>query len=223
VIVVVVIALVAGYFGLRPEKAGAVGKNSPNFPKNSNSISVPGFGEQQPDRDINHIQRVALDTEHPQAPPVKPAPPAPPPVPAPTPAPVAPPPPAAPGVQQWQFEGQAYDLITLKPIPGATLSFRVSGNDAAAPVPVKTDANGRFKAFFQAMPGGAYELTASHPDYLDGYIDEMSPPLKEADLGDRRMLAASAGRNTRWAGRGAKGIDKRDIILIPKLIPEDAQ
>src|SRR6185295_1460059 len=108
-------------------------------------------------------------------------------VPAPPPAPVPAPPPSVPSGQQWQFEGQAYDLITLKPIPGAKLVFRAAGSDQPSP-PILSDANSRFKAYFQPNPGNSgYELTIQHPDYLDGYIDEMSPPLKEADLGDRRM------------------------------------
>ncbi|MBI3553590.1 MAG: hypothetical protein HY077_13925, partial [Elusimicrobia bacterium] len=120
----------------------------------------------------------------------------------------------------WSFEGQVFDLITLQPVRQAQLVFKVRGNpqDWA----VKTDARGRFKTILPPLANGGYELTITQSDYLEGYIDEMSPPLREAELDERRMLAGAAVRNAVWIGR-PKASTKRDIFLIPKVIPADAR
>jgi hypothetical protein len=143
----------------------------------------------------------------------------PPPAPAVLPAPIAAP---APPVQNsWIFTGEAYDLITLKPIRGASLYFTSIGG--GQPTVGTTDENGRFKMYLPPTPpGGGYQLTAKHPDYLDGYIDELASPLKEEDLERRRVLAASAVANQRWVGSMAAPT-KRDFIMIPKVVPTDAQ
>ena len=140
------------------------------------------------------------------------------PTPAPVPTPIGIP--APPLKDAWTFEGLVYDLITLRPVPQAQVSFRGLGStDFSDTV---TDAKGRFKIILAPAAGGGYNLTAKHPDYLDGYIDEMDPPLKEDELDERRLRAASVARNLLWIGR-ANSTTKKDVILIPKVIPLDAQ
>lgn len=168
---------------------------------------------------------VALNEPAPVPAPLPPLTPAPLPVPVPpAPEPVPTPPPAAPAPvaqNSWIFEGQAYDLITLKPIRGAQLFFTNIGG--GEPTVGATDNQGRFKMYLPPTPlGGGYKLTAKHPDYLEGYIDELSPPLKEEDLEQRRVLAASAVSNQRWAG-SLLAPTYRDFIMIPKIVPPDAQ
>jgi len=179
---------------------------------------------QQAQRETIPVQvPVALNPPAPA--PVPPAPAPVPPVPLPVPVPPAPAPAPAsvpPPVQNsWIFEGQAYDLISLKPIRGAQLFFTNIGG--GEPTVGTTDNQGRFKMYLPPTPlGGGYKLTAKHPDYLDGYIDELSSPLKEEDLEHRRVLAASAVSNQRWAG-SLLAPTHRDFIMIPKVTPPDAE
>ncbi len=204
---VAIISIVGAYLCLRPEasvsRRGKMGSVFPKDPKltridarNILSSAQSALQPSEPDRDIRRIQRVALDPLRPQAGPIRVV------------EPVAPLPQRA-----WIFKGQVYNLVTLEPVLAAQLSFRRLGGSEL--ISTLTDREGLYVVSLPAVSDGGYELQVRRSDYLDGYVDEASPPLKKVALNNRRLLAAEARRNALWVGDLRFPL-ARDIILIPK-------
>lgn len=135
----------------------------------------------------------------------------------PVPVPVAPQPeeepeePARPR-ERWVFEGKLYDMLTLRPVFGAQLKLEAEGEK---PVVAETDERGRYRLEPPALAGGSYSLAIIHQDY-DGkkYFDEISPPYRDLDQAERRMLRRVVPRHKPWAGK-VGGKVKRDLVIFP--------
>ncbi len=134
------------------------------------------------------------------------------------PPPAAKPEPPKPAAPAWTFEGNVYDLINLKPVAGAKMVFHAGGKDFAC----ETDGKGRFKISLAPLAAGSYSLGISQKAYLDGYVDETSPPLDELEADERRAIAVSNSRNDPWIGDVKKPV-KRDCYVIPSNLGEAAQ
>lgn len=130
---------------------------------------------------------------------------------APRPKPKPEPEPVKPAGNVWVFQGAVYDLINLKVVAGAKMVFQGPGG---AEFTTTTDGKGRYKISVPPPMAGTLTLSVSHKDYLDGYIDETSPPLAEAEADERRAIAAANPRNDPWIGDLKKAV-KRDFFLIP--------
>ena len=114
---------------------------------------------------------------------------------------------------RWAFEGAAYDLITLRPVVAAVLTFK----DASGKVcgETATGEDGSYSIALDPLSDAGYVLAVKHADYQEKYIDEINPPLKEVPLEERRQLVSMAARARPWIGRTALAV-RRDFGMIPK-------
>jgi hypothetical protein len=146
-------------------------------------------------------------TELPKAEPEKaPAPPAP----KPRPQPASRPKDAGPS---WAFYGMVYDLISLRPVYGAALTFKSPSGAAAGEA--STSEDGGYEISLEPLSEAGYSLLVKHPDYQDKYIDEISPPFREVSLEERRLLVRMAARARPWVGKATLTV-RRDFVMIPK-------
>ncbi len=117
-----------------------------------------------------------------------------------------------PAPARWIFSGQAYDVLSLRPVSFAQLTFRdPSGADAGE---VSTGADGRFSIVLAPVAGG-YRLKVSHPDYKDRYLDDVTPSMRLTSRSLRRQLLKALPQNDPWIA-GKSGAMRRDIVLLPK-------
>lgn len=113
----------------------------------------------------------------------------------------------------WVFEGMAYDLISLGPVVGLKMIFTdPSGNILTE---IATNNQGSYRVALWALSNGGYHLSAGHPDYLEKYLDELTPPFRQISKQRRLFLAGSAAAKRPWIG-STFGPTRRDIFMIPK-------
>lgn len=88
---------------------------------------------------------------------------------------------------QWTINGRVYELLSLKGVAGARLTF-TDKNDGHAFKSV-TKADGSYKIALPRMQDGGYEVTVSHKDHRPDYLDEMEPAYDHQSR-SRRLEAA---------------------------------
>lgn len=163
---------------------------------------------------------VAVDPLHPEhgllaVPAPKPAP-----VPVPAPPAAKPVPKAAPPVakeEYWVFEGEVYDILSLRAVYMAQLEFRnPSGLIVADAV---TRENGRYRVQLPPVDPPGYSIIVKHPDYRARHIDDLEPPLKVMSDQERRTVMNAQAMPRPWLG-SVKAVSKRSIVLVPTIDPE---
>lgn len=114
--------------------------------------------------------------------------------------------PAEAATDQWSVRGQAYDLLSLKPVKGVKLVFTnaATGKSYAA----KTGADGRYAVKLPPGGEGGYGLEASHPAYRPSFLEETEPPYKRQSE-SRRVEAARLIINS-------------EVLHVPLQMPEGA-
>ncbi|MFA5139455.1 MAG: hypothetical protein WC728_09510 [Elusimicrobiota bacterium] len=136
------------------------------------------------------------------------------PVPETEPPPAAPKPPVQtpePVVVAWRFEGQVYDMVTLRPIKGAQLVFMGGDQDYN----FSTDKQGLYKVKVPPLEGASYQVLVDHAEYLEGYFDEADPPYHQRPRAARIGMRNAKPRNKPWEGGAA--ITQRDLVLFPEV------
>ncbi|MBI4423937.1 MAG: carboxypeptidase regulatory-like domain-containing protein, partial [Elusimicrobia bacterium] len=115
--------------------------------------------------------------------------------------------------ETWTFEGQVYDILTLRPVFGATLKFEAQSGETAE---AETDERGRYQAKVPALKVGSYSVQVEHSDSIRRYFDEIDPPFRELELAERKALQKLVARQRPWLGaKGRK--QRRDLVLGPPL------
>jgi hypothetical protein len=114
---------------------------------------------------------------------------------------------------RWVFKGSAYDLINLRPVYAATLTFK----DASGKVcgEASTGEDGSYSIALDPLSDAGYCLSVKHDDYKERYIDEIDSPFKDVSLAERRQLASLAARARPWIGRTGLAV-RRNFMMIPK-------
>lgn len=127
-------------------------------------------------------------------------------------------------VSQWAIYGRVYDLITLKPIADAQLSFAmVSGSNGSVNGNMygpQTDEDGRFSVALQRLPdGSSYEIHASRAGYASTALYESDIPYARLPLSERRDIVHNVQDGditppplTDIAGEASM---RRDVFLAP--------
>jgi len=114
----------------------------------------------------------------------------------------------------WDFEGQVYDMLTLKPVPGVEMTFYSDeGNHQT-----KSGKDGRYRISLPGLRSGGYRLQADHPDYADEYFDDPGSALRKAPLKQRAGLRNSNPTNLPWSA-DRKAPLRRDVVLFP-FVPD---
>jgi hypothetical protein len=114
---------------------------------------------------------------------------------------------------QWVFEGTAYDLITLRPVYAATLTFKDASGSVCGET--TTGEDGSYSIALDPLSDAGYFLVVNHADFQEKYIDEINPPFKEVPLEERRQLASMTARARPWLGTTTLAV-RRDFVMIPK-------
>jgi hypothetical protein len=90
-------------------------------------------------------------------------------------------------VNDWKMRGVVYDLITLKPSPGAILTFTDNMTNSRAQV--TADARGRYKALLPPLVGRGYVVTLFKVGYEKTCLDPRIEGVGDLPLSRRRELA----------------------------------
>jgi hypothetical protein len=89
---------------------------------------------------------------------------------------------------KWRVSGRIYDLLTLKPVAGAVVSFVVP--ETGARKSVKTGRDGRYVLLLPTLKEGGYAPEVSHPDYRPGFLEESEEVPYREQSESRRIEAA---------------------------------
>ncbi|HVE13209.1 MAG TPA: hypothetical protein VNI01_07440 [Elusimicrobiota bacterium] len=104
--------------------------------------------------------------------------------PAPAAAPTTPAAPAKPKIDAWSVHGRAFELLTLKPVAGARVTFK--DKNGGQPVECTTDAAGVYAAKLKPVAEGGYEVSAWHARYGGTFLEEGDVPFKDMSPERRR-------------------------------------
>lgn len=94
---------------------------------------------------------------------------------------------AARPVAEWRMRGTIYDLVTLRPVPGVSMTFTDNKTNSRAHILV--DAGGRYRAILPALPGRGYLITLAKAGYEKTYLDPGTEGVAEMSLERRQELA----------------------------------
>ncbi len=118
---------------------------------------------------------------------------------------------------QWAFYGRVFDVITLKPVPNAQLSFNATTGGMGAYT--MSDAEGRFMVVLRRLQQGSYEIRVSNDGYAAPVLYESDIPYATLPIGERRDIVLSAQDGdislpplTDVAGEASV---RRDVFLAP--------
>lgn len=89
-------------------------------------------------------------------------------------------------VFEWRMRGVVYDLITLKPVPGAHLIF--TDNTTNSRAQILTDSKGRYRAVLPSLAGRGYLVSLSKAGYLKSYLNPGTEGVADLPLERRREL-----------------------------------
>lgn len=115
-------------------------------------------------------------------------------------------------LDDWVFKGRIYDMISLKPVAGASLMLMDKHEEQI--FTADSDAKGRYEFDVPEVEGG-YHLVVDHAYYLADYWDEKKLPYHKTPMSQRRQLRSSRPRHKPWIG-GEKTV-RRDIVLFPEI------
>lgn len=90
-------------------------------------------------------------------------------------------------VTEWKMRGVVYDLITLKPVPGAKLTFQ--DNETSVRAVIQADANGRYRTILPPLQGRGYVVTIAKAGYETSYLNPGTEGVAEMPLENRKQLA----------------------------------
>ncbi len=106
----------------------------------------------------------------------------------------APPPPPPPPPPEWRISGRTYDLLSLKSVPEAKISFTHARTGET--FRAKTDAAGNFEIILPPVSEGGYKVSVSRKGYSKDFLEEMDPPYHSQSLSRRKdsleLLSQSA-------------------------------
>lgn len=95
--------------------------------------------------------------------------------------------------REWRFRGRVVDLVSLKPVAGARLTFT---DDQAKPRAEATSgADGRYRTVLPPLKGRGYVVSIKKPGYAMSYAGPESAGARDLDAGSRRELARQLGRS----------------------------
>ncbi len=103
---------------------------------------------------------------------------------------------------RWIIRGKAYDLLSLRPVAGALITFM--DRHTARRVSVHSGKDGRFSAKLPPLREGGYEVRVRARNYHKNFLDEAEPPY-HAQGRQRREEALELFRNS-------------DVLHVPILL-----
>jgi hypothetical protein len=131
---------------------------------------------------------------------------------------VAAPVPPAPLVNNRAWYGVVYDLVTLRPLPAATIVLKKEGRTLTS---TSTDREGHYQIQLYREGGdGAVSVTVEKtPGYREGVLEDRDPPLRERSPEDRKMILDETTDNdlepVPMRCKESAEIVQLDLVLVP--------
>ncbi len=94
--------------------------------------------------------------------------------------------PEAKVVNEWKLRGVIYDLVTLKPLPGVSMTF--TDNETNSRAVVLTDAKGRYRTILPPLTGRGYLVSLAKSGYAKTYLNPGTEGVSEMTLDRRKEL-----------------------------------
>lgn len=88
---------------------------------------------------------------------------------------------------KWKISGRVYDLLTLEPVAGASVTF--TNQETGKRHSAKTGKDGRYSLVLPSLKEGAYAPDVAHPAYRAGFLEDGEVPYKEQ--GESRRIEAA--------------------------------
>lgn len=95
--------------------------------------------------------------------------------------------PAPKRATEWKLRGVVYDLVSLKPVPGATLTL--TDNQTNARAQTVTDSQGRYRIILPPLDGRGYLVAIAKPGYEKTYLNPGTEGVADMDQARREELA----------------------------------
>lgn len=119
-------------------------------------------------------------------------------------------------VREWRLRGTVYDLVTLKPVPGCTITF--VDNETNEKIATMSNAKGLYRAIVPPLPERGYQVSVSKSGYAKTYLEPGLQEPSQLDEATRRGmasdLAASIAQPSTVLPAGAEPL-VTDIYLAP--------
>lgn len=115
----------------------------------------------------------------------------------------------------WRVSGAVFDLVTLKPVAGAGITFTREGAESAN---AATDENGDYEVDLAKGDGWIVSLKAPH--YRPGQIVDLDPSYRVRDADERRAAleqindADLTPAPVEWKLKQTKV--RLDLVVVPR-------
>lgn len=94
---------------------------------------------------------------------------------------------------RWTLRGQVFDLLSLKPVPGAALTFTDTFSGAA--YRVQSDARGAYAVEVPKGQGTAYQVSVRRRGFKTDYLEDSEPTFLSRGPAARREAAREMERS----------------------------
>lgn len=95
--------------------------------------------------------------------------------------------------REWRLRGRVYDLVTLKPVPGAMIVLL--DNETNARAETMTNKEGRYRTVLPPLRERGYVVAIKKSGYAQSYAGPESAGVKDLDAGSRKELARQLSRS----------------------------
>jgi len=124
---------------------------------------------------------------------------------------------AAPAAE-WRLRGVVYDLVTLRPLSGASVVFVDEQSNRR--VPTRTDSTGRYRTVVPPLADRGYSVSISKDGYSSTYLDPATGGVRQMPAEQRRALARGLVQTFTAAPASVAAPDARpfatDFYLAPR-------
>lgn len=90
-------------------------------------------------------------------------------------------------VREWKLRGTVYDLVTLKPLPGCSITF--VDNDTNDKITTTSNAKGAYRAIVPPLPERGYVVSITKSGYAKTYLEPGLQEPSQLDEAARRGMA----------------------------------
>jgi hypothetical protein len=119
---------------------------------------------------------------------------------------------------EWRLRGAVYDMVTLKPVVGATIILK--DVELNRRIETTTDGEGRYKASVAPLTGRGYVVSFDDPNYASGaFIDPGNDALRGKPRVERERLAQELARSV-MAPQSLQADDDAPLITNFYLAPK---
>jgi hypothetical protein len=126
--------------------------------------------------------------------------------------------PKSPMMSSRAWYGVVYDLVTLQPIPSATIVYKQEGRTLTS---TSTDRDGHYQVqLYRDGGNGSVSVTVEKtPGYREGVLEDRDPPLRERSPEDRKLILDETTDNdldpVPLRCKESAEVVQLDLVLVP--------